>query len=187
MAPTLPTSSPKRIHEQTPPFFLIPAPHRQLSPSPNLNNSLQLMRIPERVLNDAPADLLLLGGRVAALGGLGRVGEVDVAVADGPAALAGKVDDGALRVEEEEGLCGGDGEGGVGLFGGGGDLGADLGGEDLGCLVSGAARMGIGGGWWTEGRAVPRRRRCTPRRVSRPSAWRPRRGRSSPPSATSPA
>lgn len=59
-----------------------------------------------------------------------------MAVANGPAALAGEVDDGALGLEEEEGLGGGDGEGRVGFLRGGGYFGADLSGEDLwgGCL-----------------------------------------------------
>lgn len=101
----------QRIHEIIPPRTL-PLPLPSLSPlfllptstsssSPRLDNSLQLARVPERVLNNTPADLLLQGGGVAArLSGVGGVGEVDVAVADGPAALAGEVDDGALGVEE---------------------------------------------------------------------------------------
>ena len=80
-----------------------------------LYNSLQLARIAQRILNHQLAHLLLAAsaGRglvvlVARLpagccsGGLGLLGEVDPAVLECPAAGAGKVDDGALGVEEEE-------------------------------------------------------------------------------------
>lgn len=105
-----------------------------------LYNSLQLPRVAQRVLDHELAHLLLAAstGRglliVFALGGgggLGLLGEVDPAVLEGPAAGAGKLDDGALGVEEEERLCGGDWQGGVGALAAGGDLVADLGGEDL--------------------------------------------------------
>lgn len=117
--------------------------HPQLKQT-KLYNSLQLARVAQRVLDHQLAHLLLAAsaGRglvvlIARLpagcrrGGLGLLGEVDPAVLEGPAAGAGKVDDGALGVEEEEGLCGGDGQGRVGAFAARGDLGADLGGEDL--------------------------------------------------------
>lgn len=136
-----------------PPFSTINrhSTHTQVKQE-KLYNSLQLPRITERVLDHQLAHFLLAAsaGRglvvlVARLpagcccGGLGLLGEVDPAVLEGPAAGAGKVDDGALRVEEEEGLCGGDGQGRVGALAARGDLGADLGREDLfrwGVMVS---------------------------------------------------
>jgi hypothetical protein len=112
-----------------------------LSSATALNDSLQLPRITQRILDNQLAHIVLVVGAgrrsfllVTALGGLGLlIGEVDPAVPEGPAAGAGKVDDGALRLEEEEGLCGRDGEGRVGSLAAGGDLVADLGGEDLFC------------------------------------------------------
>ncbi|KAL1840911.1 hypothetical protein VTK73DRAFT_3638 [Phialemonium thermophilum] len=110
------------------------------------DDGLQLAGVAEGILDDGPAELLVLlqrgggGGALlgVALGGVGRAGdggdgggEVDLAVADDPAALLGELDDGALGVEEEEGLGGGEREGGVGALAAAGDLGADLGGEDL--------------------------------------------------------
>lgn len=83
-----------------------------------LYNSLQLPRVAQRVLDHQLAHLLLAASAGRGLvvlvtrlpagcrGGLGLLGEVDPAVLEGPAAGAGKVDDGALGVEEEEGLCG---------------------------------------------------------------------------------
>lgn len=107
-----------------------------------LYNSLQLPGVAQRVLDHQLAHLLLAtsAGRsliivVASLpaggSGLGLLGEVDPSVLEGPAAGAGKLDDGALGVEEEERLCGRDGQGWIGALAAGGDLGADLGGEDL--------------------------------------------------------
>ena len=54
------------------------------------------------------------------------VGEVDVAVANDPAAVVGELDDVTLGVKEEERLCGADGETGVGALAATGDLGPDL-------------------------------------------------------------
>lgn len=110
--------------------------------STRLYNSLQLPRVAQRVLDHQLAHLLLaasagrrlvvvVGSLPAGSGGLGLLGEVDPAVLEGPAAGAGKVDDGALGVEEEERLCGRDGQGRVGALAAGCDLGADLGCEDL--------------------------------------------------------
>lgn len=96
---------------------ILATPQSDNFPSPHLDNSLQLTRIPERVLDNRPTELLLLGRRIAALGGVGRVREVYVAVTNGPAALAGEVDNSALALEEEEGFGGGDRKGGIGLFG----------------------------------------------------------------------
>lgn len=118
-----------------------PRPTR--SEAAKLYNSLELPRVAQRVLNDQLAHLLLAARAgsglvilVAACLGGGRLcllGEVDPAVLEGPAAGAGKVDDGALGFEEEKGLCGRDGQGRVGALAAGGDLGADLGREDLFC------------------------------------------------------
>lgn len=55
-------------------------------------------------------------GAVLGGGGLGRVGEADLAVLEDPAALLGEGDDVALGVEEEEGLCGADGQARVGAL-----------------------------------------------------------------------
>lgn len=51
-----------------------------------------------------------------------------MAVADGPAALAREVDDGALRVQEEKRLGAGQRQRRVRALAAAGDLGADLGG-----------------------------------------------------------
>ena len=111
-----------------------------LPSSSSLNNSLQLPSITQRVLNDGLAEVLLVT-TVAAAFGIGssttsgvRRGdrrEVDVAISNGPAAGTGEVDDGALRVQEQERLGAAQRQGRVGALAAGGDLGADLGGEDL--------------------------------------------------------
>lgn len=79
-----------------------------------LDNSLELPCVAERILNDQLAHLLLdtndsTSSLIVIQGFGGLVGEVNHAVLEDPAARAGKVDDGALGVEEEEGLGGGDG------------------------------------------------------------------------------
>lgn len=76
----------------------------------HLYNGLKLPRIAQRVLNDHLADVLCL----AVLAPLdGRAGEEDLAVAHGPAALPGKVDDGALGLEKEQRLGAAEREGRV--------------------------------------------------------------------------
>lgn len=99
-----------------PPRFLLPlSPSR--SPKPNrpsippslrrLNDGLELPRVAKGILDDGLAEVLLdvIGvgtalGRSAGGGG----GEVDVAVADGPAAGPGEVDDSALGIQEQQRL-----------------------------------------------------------------------------------
>lgn len=117
--------------------------------STRLYNSLQLPGVAKRVLDHQLAHLLLSPGAGRGLvvvvslpaggSGLGLLGEVDPAVLEGPAAGAGKLDDGALGVEEEERLRGRDGQGRVGALAAGGDLVADLGGEDLFCVAGWSA------------------------------------------------
>ena len=92
-----------------------PTPSR--SPNPNrpsippssrpLDDGLELPRVAKGILDDGLAEVLLdvIGvgtalGRSAGSGG----GEVDVAVADGPAAGPGEVDDSALGVQEQQRL-----------------------------------------------------------------------------------
>lgn len=101
-----------------PPLSMMNPHPSQPQKSIRLYNGLQLPRIAQRVLDHQLAHLLLAAraGRGLVIlfarlpagcrGGLGLLGEVDPAVLEGPAAGAGKVDDGALGVEEEEGLCG---------------------------------------------------------------------------------
>ena len=79
-----------------------------------LYNSLQLPRIPNRILNDLSArdqDLLLVPHALPLL-----QGEVYPAILDHPAATARKLHDAAFALEEEEVLGVGDGEGRVGFF-----------------------------------------------------------------------
>ena len=92
-----------------------------------LDNSLQLPRIPQRILNNLitrnqniPVQILILLLR-----------EVYPAVLDNPTALLCKVDDAAFRVEEEEGFGVGDGDGGVCALGAGSDFLANGSDEDL--------------------------------------------------------
>lgn len=110
------------------PSCLLPNPRR---PDSTSNNHLQLPRIPDHILNR-----LLLPARITAstepqlsrsscCTHVIQFGEVDPPILDAPAVLARKVDNGALRVEEEEVLGRGDGEGGVGGLRAGGDLTAD--------------------------------------------------------------
>ena len=87
----------------------------------NLNNHLQLPGIPHHILNG----LLLRPWIRPNSTHLINLGEVDPPVLDAPAVLARKVNDGALRVEEEEVLGAGDGQGGVGGLGARGDFAAD--------------------------------------------------------------
>lgn len=143
-----------------------------------LHDRLELAGVAERVLDDHLAEVLLLAVLVDGLAG---VGEVDVAVADDPAAGLGELDDGALRVEEEEGLGAVDGQAGVCALGGGGDLGADLGGEDLRGGFSSVYRKEAFRPRRNGGRNAPQRRRRTPRKGPRGSSWPSRRGRSCPP------
>ncbi len=98
-----------------------------------LNDGLELTGVAECVLDDHAAELLLVvifpvveDHLLAVVEGGGGRGEVDVAVTGGPAALAGEVDDGALGVEEQQGLGAGQRERGVGALAAAGDLGADL-------------------------------------------------------------
>ena len=107
-----------------PPFFPLSLLSPTHCPTAHLNNSLQLPRIPQGILNHHLAHLLLLL-LLATLLLLSRR-EIDMAVLDRPAARARKLDDGALRVEEQEGLGRGEREGGIGALGRGGDFGADL-------------------------------------------------------------
>lgn len=85
-----------------------PPPTTETAPSPSylsLHDRLQLSGIPQHILNHNQTDVLLwlLATRSRpGLGGTTNGGEEDVAVAHGPAALAGELDDGALRVEEEQ-------------------------------------------------------------------------------------
>jgi len=100
------------------------APHAP--PDSTSDNHLQLPRIAHHILNR-----LLLPAHIptssthAQLSCLIQLGEVDPPILDSPPVFARKVDDGALRVEEEEVLGRGDGEGGVGGLRARGDLAAD--------------------------------------------------------------
>lgn len=62
----------------------------------------------------------------AILARLDRIWEENVTISDRPSPLPGKLDDVALRIEEEERLGRADGEAGVGAFAATGDFGADL-------------------------------------------------------------
>jgi hypothetical protein len=88
------------------------------------DNHLQLPRIAHHILNR-----LLLAAHIATGPHAGRhliqLGKVDPPVLDRPAVLARKVDDGALRLEEEEVLGRGDGQGWVGGLCTRGNLAAD--------------------------------------------------------------
>lgn len=76
-----------------------------LPPPPPLHNRLQLPGVPQRVFNHHLANLLLLLLLPFLVGvELGGGGEVNSPILDDPTAVVGKVDDGAFRVEEEEGL-----------------------------------------------------------------------------------
>ncbi len=73
-----------------------------------------------------------------------RIGEEDLAVPDNPAPVAGKVDDGAFRVEKEERLGRAERQRGVGALAARGDVGTDLGRQDLEEVVI-ATRVSIAG------------------------------------------
>lgn len=101
-----------------------------------LDNGLQLPCVPQRILNDQLAHLLLGTATrktsvLRIVDNFGLLGEVNHAILKDPAAGAGEINDGALGLEEEEGLGRRNGEVRVGALAGGGDFGANLGGEDL--------------------------------------------------------
>jgi hypothetical protein len=92
-----------------------------------LDNCLQLPRIAQSILNDLIArDQDILAQIIVLL-----LREVYPAILDNPAALFGKVDDAAFRVEEEERLGVGHGDRGVRAFAAGSDFFADCADEDL--------------------------------------------------------
>lgn len=108
----------------------------------HLDNSLQLSSIPESVLDDHPAELLLLlttgrsilfgcdGGR-RRCGRCGDGREVDVAVANVPPAMPCKLEHGTLGVEEQQRLGAAQRQRRIRPFAGRGDLAADLRRKDL--------------------------------------------------------
>lgn len=98
--------------------------HPHLGSAQPLDDSLEFSSVAQCVLYHHPAHLLLLGAVLG--GGLGSIGEEDLAVLQNPAALLGKGNNVALGVEEEEGLRGADGQAGVGALAARGDFGADL-------------------------------------------------------------
>ena len=117
----MPSTLPSLLSPHPPPLTLPPKNHATANPTSN--NSLQLPRIPDRILNDlfARHQNLLFRPHIAPL--LHR--EIYPSVLDDPAARVCEFDDAALAVEEEEVLGVGDGEGGVGALGAGSDFGAD--------------------------------------------------------------
>jgi hypothetical protein len=83
--------------------------------APRSYNRLKLPGIAERVLDDRSARAHHVSLSSTCLGLL--LGEVDAAVLRHPAARLCELDDCAFGVEEEQVLCVGDGEGGVGALG----------------------------------------------------------------------
>jgi hypothetical protein len=80
--------------------------HQSLNPQ-NLNNHLQLPRIPDHILNRfflAPQILpfCTLSTNPSSAHGILNLGEVDPCILNTPAIFSRKVDDRALGVEEEE-------------------------------------------------------------------------------------
>ena len=122
-----------------------PSESHRIPLSPSLNYSLQLPRIPNRVLNNLPASYqdFLLGPYLLALL-LQR--KIDAAITHEPATAASEVDHAAFAVEEEEVFGVGDGERGVGFFGAGGDFRANRAYEDLFVCERGEGR-GLRNGW----------------------------------------
>jgi hypothetical protein len=92
--------------------YAIPAKHIH---APRSYNRLKLPGIAKRVLDDRPARAHHVSLSSMCLSLL--LGEVDAAVLRHPAARLRELDDSAFGVEEEQVLCVGDGQGGVGALG----------------------------------------------------------------------
>jgi hypothetical protein len=105
------------------PYLYTPAILAKHNRAPCSYNRLKLPGVAERVLDDRPARAHHVSLSSMCLGLL--LGEVDTAVLRHPAARLCELDDSAFGVEEEQVLCVGNRQGGVGAFGARGDFGAD--------------------------------------------------------------